>query len=141
MKLFDTNVLLHATNSAAPQHALASRSLGGAFADAQGVGFAWLALIGFVRLSTRTGILARPLNAEQALAVVHGWLAHPSAQVVQPTSRHAALLGRLLLGAGTAGNLTNDAHLAAVAIEHGVTLVSFDKDFERFAGLHFEYLS
>lgn len=140
MKLFDTNVLLHATNSAAPQHAVASRSLTRAFADADGAGFAWLALIGFVRLSTRAGILARPLSAKQALDVVHGWLAHPAAQVVQPTPRHAALLGRLLLGAGTAGNRTNDAHLAALAIEHGATLVSFDKDFERFAGLDFEYL-
>lgn len=141
MKLFDTNVLLYATNSASPQHGVASRWLTRAFADAAGVGFAWLALIGFLRLSTRSGILARPLSAEQALNAVHGWLSHPSAQVLQPASRHAALLGRLLLGAGTAGNLTNDAHLAAIAIEHGATLVSFDKDFERFAGLDFEHLS
>jgi uncharacterized protein len=140
MILADTNVLLHATNSGATQHAVAKRFLKGSFDNAEGVAFAWLALVGFLRLSTRAGILAQPLPAQSALAVMQDWLQHPSAQILHPTTTHASVLSRLLMGAGTAGNLTNDAHLAAIAIEHGATLVSFDRDFERFAGLSFKLL-
>ena len=67
-------------------------------------------------------------------------LDHPHAHVLNPGARHAGLLGRLLSGSGAAGNLTNDAHLAALSIEHRATLGSFDHDFERFAGLDFELL-
>lgn len=141
MKLPDTNVLVHAANSDAPQHAAAVRWLADAFDGASGVALSWVAMLGFVRISTRRGILPRPLTVEQALRLVDHWLHQPSARAVDPGARHAALLGRLLLGAGTAGNLTNDAHLAALAIEHGATLGSFDRDFERFAGLSFELLS
>lgn len=65
----------------------------------------------------------------------------PAAVVVNPGDRHAALLARMLVSAGEGGNLTNDAHLAAIAVEHNATLVSFDRDFERFAGLSFQRLS
>ena len=75
------------------------------------------------------------------MAAVRDWLAAPGARVLHPTERHEPILSRLLLGAGTGGNLTTDAHLAALAIEHGATLGSFDRDFERFAGLDFEALS
>lgn len=74
------------------------------------------------------------------MTVVDDWLAAPRAQVLQDTPRHWPILRRLLVGAGTAGNPSNDAHLAALAIEHGATLTSFDRDFERFAGLRFELL-
>jgi toxin-antitoxin system PIN domain toxin len=102
---------------------------------------AWGALLGFIRLSTRPGILARPLSVEDGMRAVHYWLDHPRTQVLHPTPRHALLLGRLLTGAGAARNLSTDAHLAALAIEHGATLGSFDRDFERFAGLDFELLT
>ena len=94
-----------------------------------------------MRLCTRRGILARPLGVEQALETISCWLSQPSSRVIDPGHRHAALLGRLLLGAGTAGKLTTDAHLAALAMEHGATLGSFDPDFERFPGLSFGHLS
>lgn len=141
MKLPDTNVLIHAVNSDAPQHAAAARWLADAFDGSSGVALSWVAMLGFVRIVTRRGILPRPLTVEQALQSVNHWLHQPSARVIDPGARHAALLGRLLLGAGTAGNLTNDAHLAALAIEHGITLGSFDRDFQRFAGLSFELLT
>ena len=86
------------------------------------------------------GILAKPLSVDQALQALNHWLAQPTARLLDPGPRHAALLGRLLVGAGAAGNLTNDAHLAALAIEHGATLGSYDRDFERFPGLSFERL-
>lgn len=140
MKLPDVNVLLHATNTGAAQHAAAHRWLSGALQRQEGVAFSWIAMLGFLRLSTRQVVLREPLAVEQALAVVRRWLAFPSTQIVHPGDGHALLLGRLLIGAGTAGNLTTDAHLAALAIEHGATLVSFDRDFERFAGLSFQLL-
>ena len=140
MKLPDTNVLVHAVNRDSASHGSAVRWLGDAFDSASGVGLAWVALLGFVRISTRRGILARPLQVEQALAAVNQWIDHPHAHVLHPGARHASLLGRLLAGAGAAGNLTTDAHLAALAMEHHAALGSFDRDFERFAGLDFELL-
>ena len=86
----------------------------------------------FLRLSTRRGVFPKPLSVEDALRVIEQWIEHPQAQVVHPGERHAQILGRLLRSAGTAGNLTTDAHLAALAIEHGATVVSFDRDFARF---------
>lgn len=141
MKLPDTNVLIYAVHAGAPQQAIAANWLANAFDSGAGVGLSWSALLGFLRLTTRVGIFERPLPVEAALRAIDAWLAHPQARVLAPTSRHAALLGRLLLGAGTAGNLTTDAHLAALAIEHGATLGSFDRDFSRFTGLAFELLS
>jgi uncharacterized protein len=140
MKLPDVNVLLNAVNEDSVEHAVARDWLQSAFAAPAGVGLSWLVLVGFVRLATRRGILARPLAVDDALGVMDAWLAASTARTVQPTPRHAAILRRLLLAAGTAGNLTNDAHLAALAIEHGATLASFDRDFERFEGLDFERL-
>ena len=140
MKLPDTNVLVHAVNRDSPAHTQAVTWLSAAFDSSQGVGLAWVALLGFIRISTRRGILARPLKVEQALAAANQWVDHPHAHLINPGARHAGLLGRLLAGAGAAGNLTTDAHLAALAIEHRATLGSFDHDFERFAGLDFELL-
>lgn len=136
----DVDVLLDATNLDARQRAAASRWLEEAFDDAAGVGFAWRALLGFLRLSTLRRPLPTPLPVDVALGVIDGWLAHPRTHLLAPGDRHAALLGRLLIGAGRGGNLVSDAHLAAIAIEHGAILGSFDADFERFAGLRFEHL-
>jgi toxin-antitoxin system PIN domain toxin len=138
MRLIDTNVLLYAVNTDSPEHAVARATLEEGLSSDAGLGFAWLALVGFVRLATRRGILAQPVALEDALGVVDDWLGAPNAHLLEATPRHWPLLRRLLIGAGTAGHLSNDAHLAALAIEHGATLVSFDRDFERFAGLRFE---
>ena len=141
MYVVDTNVLLYAINRDAPQHPVAREWLEKALTEPQGVGFAWQALLGFLRLCTRPGILPTQLSVPAALGVVNQLLAAPSARIVHPTDQHAALVGRLLLGAGTAGNLVGDAHLAALSIEHGATLVSFDRDFSRFAGVSLELLT
>lgn len=140
MKLPDVNVLLGAVNQESAEHERARRWLESAFESPAGVGLAWVALLGFIRLSTRRGILSNPLDVADALALVRDWTAAPGAQIIHPGARHEAILARLLTAAGTAGNLTTDAHLAALAIEHGATLGSFDRDFERFAGLEFESL-
>jgi uncharacterized protein len=141
MRTPDVNVLLYAVNSDSAQNSAATVWLSESFARPQGVGFGWMALLGFLRLSTRIGIFAKPLSAEQALSVVDVWLSQPTASILNPTDRHAGVLGRLLLGAGAAGNLVSDAHLAALAIEHGAELGTFDRDFARFAGLRLQLLS
>ena len=140
MKLPDTNVLLYAVDAQAAQHGKAVAWLEAAYASPNGVGFAWLALIAFIRLTTRQGILPKPLSVDDALGLVRDWLAHPHARILQPTDAHERVVGGLLRAAGKAGNLSNDAHLAALAIEHGATLASFDRDFDRFDGLDFERL-
>jgi hypothetical protein len=131
----DVNVLLFAVNSASAQHAPALKSLEDGYAAPRGVAFAWITLLAFLRLATRSGIFPRPLSVEDALGVIEHWLGHPNAQVIHPGDQHTQVLGRLLLAAGTAGNLTTDAHLAALALEHDATIVSFDRDFARFAGV------
>jgi len=135
MILPDVNTLLYAINSSSDQHAVALRALRLGFDDPRGVAFTWMALLAFLRLSTRRGIFPRPLSVEDALRVIDRWLAHPRAQVVHPGDRHVEILGHLLRSAGTAGNLTTDAHLAALAVEHGATVLSFDRDFARFEGV------
>lgn len=140
MRTPDVNVLLYAVNGDSPQHGAARAWIEASFARPAGIAFAWPALVGFLRLATRRGIFARPLRVEDALSVVDAWLAHPRADVISPTARHAAILSGLLIGAGSGGNLVSDAHLAALAIEHGAELGTFDADFRRFAGLRLHLL-
>jgi len=96
------------------------------------VGLPWVSLLAFIRLSTSRRIFASPLPPADAMTLVESWLAQPAAVTVEPTSRHTWVLRGLLEPARTAGNLTTDAHIAALAIEHGTTVVTFDRDFERF---------
>ncbi len=135
MRLLDVNVLVCAVNNAAQLHARATQAFRQSYQRGK-VGLPWAVLLGFLRVSTRSGILARPLTVAQALDTMNRWLDHDDTVLLVPTARHAALVSRLLLGAGQAGNLVPDAHLAALAIEHDAELISFDRDFERFAGLH-----
>jgi uncharacterized protein len=131
----DANVLLYALDEDQPHHALSKDWLEGVLSGPDTIGFTWNVLLAVVRLSTRPAVFAAPLSVEQVLDVIQAWLDQPNAIVLEPTERHLATLRELLRQAGTAGNLTSDAHLAAIAIENGATLVSFDRDFGRFSGL------
>jgi uncharacterized protein len=135
VKLVDLNLLLYAIDEGAPQHGRARPWLEELLSGTEEVGFAWIVLLGFVRISTNPTVLEQPLSSDEALDYVDGWLAQPSAAVIHPTERHATHLRRLLEPLGTAGNLTSDAHLAALAIEHGGELCSADTDFARFPDL------
>jgi toxin-antitoxin system PIN domain toxin len=141
MRTPDVNILLYAVNADCAQQAIATRWLEQAYDESGGIAFAWVALLGFVRIATRRGIYPNPLSLDQALGQVDTWLHHPRARLLHPTDRHAAVLARLLIGAGRGGDLVTDAHLAALAIEHSATLGTFDRDFERFPGLRVDILA
>lgn len=138
MKLVDANVLLYAVNEDAPHHADARAWLDSALSGEATVGFTWVVVLAFLRLSTKVGLFPIPLPVEGAVEQVAAWLAQPAAVVVEPTARHASVLGDLLGEVGTGANLVNDAHLAALAIEHRASVVSYDNDFSRFPGVRWE---
>jgi len=135
MKIVDANVLLYAVNSASEHHDASRRWLDGALSGADIVGLAWVSLLAFTRLTTKHGLFPSPLSAQEAMAQVRNWCGAPSATLVQPTARHADVLSDLVSSVGAGGNLVNDAHLAALAIEHRATVVTYDSDFGRFDGL------
>lgn len=134
MKLVDANLLLYAVDDRSPRHRQAKSWLQEAFSSTETIAFAWVVLLAFVRLSTQARLFEHPLTHAQAFDLVEGWLARPNATVLVPTDRHARLMREFLEPLGTAGNLVNDAHLAALAAEHGAEIVSFDSDFARFPG-------
>jgi toxin-antitoxin system PIN domain toxin len=138
LKLVDANVLLYAINERSAHHEAARRWLDEALGGTEAVGFAWLVVLAFVRLSTHPAVFPRPLATEESMALVEDWLAQPGATIVDPTSGHIAIVGRLLAGSGTAGNLVNDAHLGALALEHSAEIISFDADFSRFVGVRWQ---
>lgn len=135
MKLPDANLLLYAVDSSSPLHEPARTWLEERLSGTETVAFAWSVLLAFLRLRTNPRIYEFPLPVEEAFGLVDSWLAQPCATVIHPTDRHSGLLRELLFPLGTAGNLTTDAHLAALAIEHGAELCSADADFSRFPGL------
>ena len=135
MKLPDLNLLLYAMDADSDLHERAGAWLEEVLSGTEEVGFAWVVLLGFLRLSTNPRIYEEPLTVVEASDAIDGWLAQSVATVVEPTSRHAAVLRELLEPLGSGGNLVSDAHLAALAIEHGAELHSRDNDFARFPGV------
>ena len=137
MILPDANLLIYAVNKDAPHHHAARAWLENALSGTTPVGLTWLVLLAFIRLTTNPRIFESPLKPDAALDLVSGWLEQPCVTLVNPGDRHWLILSRLLRQDGTAGNLTNDAHLAALAIEHDATLHSADNDFRRFGELDY----
>ncbi len=135
MRLIDVNILVYATNRDAPMHARAKAWLDGVISGEGSIALPWIVLIGFLRLTTNPRAMARPLATEEALALIDDWLVHPNVVMLAPGAQHWRILRALIRDAGTAGNLTTDAHLAALAVEHSAELCSADRDFARFAGL------
>ncbi|MBI3688233.1 MAG: type II toxin-antitoxin system VapC family toxin [Actinobacteria bacterium] len=131
----DVNLLLYAVDSGSPHHETAATWWRSALKGREPIGLPWVTALAFLRLTTNPRIFVRPLGAVQAADVVEGWFGRRHVVPIEPTQRHLALLRGLLDAVGTAGNLVTDAHLAALAIEHGATLCSADADFGRFPGL------
>ena len=130
--LVDANILLFAVNSAAPDHERASAWLEAALNGNRRVGLPWESLTAFVRLATNPRVVPKPLAPGDAWALVEEWLASPVAWIPVPTERHAAVLGDLVRRYRPAAKLVPDAHLAALALEHGAEIISADTDFARF---------
>lgn len=135
MVVVDANVLLSAVNTAGAHHEDSRQWLDDSLAGSEAVGLAWVALLAFIRVGTNPAILPAPLTSGEATGQVERWLRAPAAVAVEPSSRHPSLLRGLLRETGTAGNLTTGAHLAALAIEHGADIVSWDRDFARYPGV------
>ena len=135
MKVVDLNLLVYATNADAPQHPKARAWWEAALNGDEQIGLTWPVVLGFLRLTTRGGILPRPLTPRQAMDVVEEWISQPQVAMLQPGDGHWPILRDLIESAGAAGNLTTDAHLAGLAIEYNATLYSTDGDFAQFASL------
>jgi len=135
MILVDANLLIYAVDSDSPQHQNARRWLEGTLSKDTRVGLAWVVILAFLRITTRGDIVRNPLSADQAFAYVDSWLEQPFVRTVSTGENHWPLLRNLMATSGAAGNLTSDAHLAALAIEHGAAVYSTDHDFQRFPGI------
>jgi uncharacterized protein len=135
MILVDANLLLYAALSRFPQHEAARDWLDARLNGPTKVGLPWPSLLAFLRIATNARIFERPMTVANAWVNVRQWLDRDTAWIPAPTERHASLLEGLLAEAGAGANLVPDAHLAALAIEHGLELCSSDRGFARFSGL------
>ncbi len=135
MKIVDVNVLIYATNAATHLHHIAKEWLDRAMQDSATIALPTMVTVAYVRLVTNARVMAQPLPVAHATTIVEQWLTRPNVTVPSPTTRHYAIMAELLDVTGVGGNLVSDAHLGALAIEHGAELWSFDNDFDRFPGL------
>lgn len=135
MILLDANVLLYAYNASDRHHEKARSWLERTFIRPEPIGFAWTTVLAFLRLSTNPRVFEHPFLPEEAVPLVSSWIARPNAIILQPGERHWQIFRKLLTETLARGPLVMDAHLAALALEHGAELATTDKDFVRFQGL------
>jgi toxin-antitoxin system PIN domain toxin len=135
MILPDVNVLVHAHNADSAVHVKARTWWDACLAGSEGVGLAWAAMLGFVRITTNRKVVARPLTVGEVMERLQSWLALPHFHIAHPSDAHFVRLRAELERLGTAANLTTDAHLAVLAMERGYVLYSTDTEFGRFKGL------
>jgi len=136
--LVDANLLLYAVLSEFPQHLQAREWLDGQLNGHARVGLPWLSLLAFLRVATSPRLFSSPMAMSDAWQRVDRWLALGNVWSPPPSERHAAIFGRFCRSSANSPRLVSDAHLAALAIEHGLTLCSTDGDFARFTGLRWE---
>jgi uncharacterized protein len=135
MILIDANILLYAYDPSSPHHRAAHDWLETTLAEPEPVGVAWMVILAFLRIGTSSRVLEHPFSIAEAAAVVSGWLDPPMVTLLHPGERHWEILRRMLGEGQASGPLVMDAHLAALAIEHGATLATADRDFARFPGV------
>jgi hypothetical protein len=135
--LLDANLLIYAYNAALPPHEKARASLQDTLSNPYPVRIAWVTVLAFLRITTNPRAFEQPLSAGEAVSIVSQILARPMVAVLEPGERHWSILGDLLSRTQARGALVTDAHIAALAIEHGATLHTTDRDFARFPGLRF----
>ena len=135
MILVDANILLYAEDSLHPRHEQARAWWDAQLSGNETVCLCWTVLCAFIRIATNQRVFENPLSVEQAVARVQSWLDQPCTRVIRPTERHWIVFQQVLADGQAVANLVTDAHLAALAIEHGCELASTDADFARFPGL------
>jgi toxin-antitoxin system PIN domain toxin len=135
MKLIDTNLLIYAYVPELPQHPAARRWFEQALSEDEAVGLSWHSVLGFVRIVTNSRVWRVPVPLEKAATIVDEWLQQQSVELVLPTPRHWTTLRDMLVSGQAGGPLSSDAHVAALAREHGATIYSTDRDFLRFPGI------
>lgn len=139
MILVDVNLLVYATMADQPEHDAARSWLDDRLSGTARVGLPWESLVGFARLATNPRVFRNPLPPSEAAAQIRRWLSSAAAWVPAPTDRHAEVLTGLLAATpGMRSGLVHDAHLAAIALQHGLTLCSTDGDFARLAELRWQ---
>jgi uncharacterized protein len=132
MILIDANILLYAYDSSSQHHLRARRWLEKILSGPQPVRLAWVTVLAFLRISTNRKIFENAFSISEAISIVKKWLEHSTLDLLDPTERHWSILSKLLKDGQVYGPLVMDAHLAALAIEHGAKLYTTDKDFSRF---------
>lgn len=135
MILPDINLLIYAHDETSKHHSPARQWWENQLNGSQMIGLSWVTLLGFIRLLTNPRIFQNPYSPPEVLAIIKTWLEQPHVNIIHPSEQHFTLLAGLIEQIGAAGNLTTDAHLAALAIERGLILQTTDADFARFPGL------
>jgi toxin-antitoxin system PIN domain toxin len=135
VKLLDANVLLYAHHTGLPQHERAKAWLEDVLRGGETVTIAWLTAIAFLRIATNARAFPRPYSTAEAVGILDGLFRRSNVRILEPDERHWAILRPLLIEAQARADLVTDAHLAALAIEHGATFCTSDRDFARFPGL------
>jgi toxin-antitoxin system PIN domain toxin len=135
MILTDANLLLYAYNADVAEHDISREWLETQLSGSDLFCFAWQTLTAFLRISTNPRAFAAPLSTKEATSIVTEWLERPQTVLLTPGEKHWAIFQQLLESGQARGPLVMDAHLAALALEHGATLASSDRDFSRFPGL------
>ncbi len=135
MILIDANILLYAEDRGNPQHKKIVSWWDQLLSGTDTVNLCWPVIMAFIRISTNRRVFTTPLSIDEAMKRVQSWLNQPCVNIIQPTSKHWMILKEVLKKGQAIANLSMDAHIATLAIEHGCTLYSTDKDFSRFKSL------
>lgn len=136
--IVDANILIYAVDENSEHHTVAKNWLTNALNGPTRVGIPWVSLIAFQRITTHPRIYANPLSPATASDIMDAWTQLLNVWIPAPGKHHGRLLRMLTSESGARGNLVTDAHLAALALEHGTSVVSFDADFSKFADIHWE---
>jgi len=131
----DANILLYAEDSLNSHHDKARKWLDGKLSGTETICLCWTVLAAFIRIGTNARVFEAPLSLEQATTRVQSWLDQPNTRLINPTDQHWRVFQQLLLDSKALANLVKDAHIAALAIEHGCEVASSDSDFARFPKL------
>ena len=135
MILVDANILLYAEEQLSPSHEAARAWWDAALSGRSPVCLCWTVLGAFIRIGTNARVFEQPLSLHQALARIQSWIDQPCTRIVSPTERHWMVFQKMLVDGQAVANLVTDAHLAALAVEHGCELITTDSDFSRFRGI------